>query len=107
MKSTLGNWEQGTRTPDPWDIKGLAELYGARASYLMFPEESQLVITQDEEKLLRNWRALPENERDETARRLEVQALRYRTAAPDQVRTTPKGADVVEMQQRRRPRNSQ
>lgn len=83
-KSTVGNYEQGTRTPDPWDARALAELLGVRASYLMCLEETQIVPTVEEEKLLRNWRALPENERAETARRLEVQAIRYRTAIPDE-----------------------
>lgn len=82
-KSTISNYEQGQRTPDPWDAKALAELLGIKAGYLMCLEEIQLVISQDEEKLLRNWRALPENEREGIARKLEVAAIRYRKAVPD------------------------
>lgn len=83
-KSTLGNYEQGTRTPGPWDIKALAELLGTRAAFLMCLEESQLVTTPEEEKLLRNLLALPENERVAFAQKVEVSAIRYRAAVPDQ-----------------------
>ncbi len=34
-KSTIYNYEQGQRTPDPWDAKALAELLGIKAGYLM------------------------------------------------------------------------
>ena len=75
--SRLGNYEAGLRVMPPWEAHILANALSVRAGWLLCLDEGQLMLTPEEEKLLRYWRALPENERAETAESIEVRALRY------------------------------
>lgn len=82
--STLGNYRTGLRLMKPWDAKGIAGALGVRAAFLLCLEDSQFSPTAEEERLVRNWRALPENERQRLALKLEAEAMAYRSdAIPD------------------------
>lgn len=83
-RSNLGNYEAGLRLPPPWEAHLLANALGVTASYLLCLDEGQMMLRPEEEKLLRYWRALPENERHQTASSIEVRALRYMRSVPDQ-----------------------
>lgn len=80
-KSRIGNYEQGTRMPGPEEANALGEALGMDAAFLMCLSQN---ITKQESDLLRNWRALPENERNDYARRIGVLALAYREPVPDE-----------------------
>jgi transcriptional regulator with XRE-family HTH domain len=82
--SRLSNYEAGRRGVDSWEAHLLANALGVRASWLLCLDEGQLMLNPEEEKLLRYWRALPENERFETAKHIEVNALKYLKPVPDQ-----------------------
>lgn len=83
--STLGNYRTGLRLMKPWDAKVIAGALGIRPAFLLCIEESQLLTTPEEERLVRNWRALPENERQRLASKVEAAAMTYRSdAVPDE-----------------------
>lgn len=85
--SSLGNYEAGLRLPPPWEAQLLATALGVTASYLLCLDEESSVLSPEAKKLLRNWNALPENERFEVARKIEIQAVRYRkTVAPEEIK---------------------
>lgn len=61
----------------------LAKPLGVSPAYLLCVDvEGEM--TKQEEELLRNFRALPERDRGEYARRIEVLALAYRDPVPDE-----------------------
>ena len=80
-KSRIGNYEQGLRMPGPLEANTLAAALGVDAAYLMC---LQTVFTSKAIELMRNWEALPEKERLEYFRRIEVLALAYRQPVPDE-----------------------
>lgn len=80
-KSRIGNYEQGLRMPGPLEANTLAAALGVDAAYLMC---LQTVFTAKAIELMRNWEALPEKERLEYFRRIEVLALAYRQPVPDE-----------------------
>lgn len=79
--SRLNNYEHGARMPGPAEAVLLGEALGKRPAYFLGVDDVQLPISSEEESLIKNWRALPENERMAIFRGLEVQALRYRDPA--------------------------
>lgn len=79
--SRLNNYEHGARMPGPAEAVLLGEALGKRPAYFLGVDDVQLPISQTEESLIKNWRALPENERMALYRALEVQAMRYRDPA--------------------------
>ena len=81
LKSRIGNYERGIRTPGPMEANTLAEALNMDAAYLMGLQQS---MNKQELDLLRNFRALPENERSDYARRIGVLALAYREPVPDE-----------------------
>ena len=81
LKSRIGNYEQGIRTPGPLEANVLAEALDMDAAYLMGLQQA---MSKQELDLLRNFRALPENERSDYARRIGVLALAYREPVPDE-----------------------
>lgn len=82
--STLGNYCTGVRLMKPWDAMTIAKALGIRAAYLLCLEDSQFLATAEEERLIRNWRALPENAREKFASKIETDAIPYRSdAIPD------------------------
>lgn len=82
--SRLNNYEHGARMPGPAEAVLLGEALGKRPAYFLGVDDVQLPISSEEESLIKNWRALPENERMAIYRGLEVQALRYRDPAQNQ-----------------------
>lgn len=78
----IGNYETGERMPGPVEAMILAKPLGKRPAYLMALEDNQLPISQQEEALIRNWRALPENERMSRYREIEQLAMVYRDTLP-------------------------
>src|SRR5574337_1148517 len=82
--SRLSNYEAGARIMENWEAQLLANVLGVRASWLLCLDEGQLVLTPEEEQLLRYWRALPENERAAVATEVEVKALRYLKPVSDE-----------------------
>ena len=80
--SRLSNYEQGLRLLKPPEAVALAPVLGVKASYLLCVEGEEM--KQEEVDLLRNWGALPENERKQYARRIEVLALAYREPVADE-----------------------
>lgn len=76
--SRLNNYEHGARMPGPAEAVLLGEALGKRPAYILGVDDVQMPISSVEEALVRNWRTLPENERMEIYRAIEVQALRYR-----------------------------
>jgi transcriptional regulator with XRE-family HTH domain len=83
--SRLNNYEHGTRMLGPAEAVLLGKALGKRPAYFLGVDDVQLPISTLEEELIRNWRALPENERMALARKLEAQALRYRDPVADDV----------------------
>lgn len=81
--SRISNYEQGLRLPKPQDALILGQALGVAASHLMCLEGEEEMLP-EESDLLRNWRALPENERNAYARRIQALALVYRDAVPDE-----------------------
>lgn len=79
----IGNYETGERMPGPAEATILAKTLGKRPAYLMAVDDIQMHISTQEEALVRNWRALPENERMSRFRELEQLAMVYRDAVPN------------------------
>jgi transcriptional regulator with XRE-family HTH domain len=82
--SRLSNYEQGIRQLGIKEALALSRILGVNASYLLCVETVEDEMTAQENELLRNFRALPENERGAYARRIEVLALAYREPVPDE-----------------------
>lgn len=80
--SRLSNYEQGLRLLKQREAIALAPVLGVNAAWLLCVEGTEM--TAEELELLRNWRALPENERRQYARRIEVLALAYREPVADE-----------------------
>ena len=80
----ISNYETGFRMPKPQEIVTLAKALHRRPAYLMALEDNQLPISPLEEKLVKNWRTLPEGERMQHFRTIEALAMTYRDAVPDQ-----------------------
>ena len=77
--SRIGNYRTGLRLMKPWDAKVIASALGIAPAFLLGIEDPI------EERLIRNWRALPENERQRIAAKLDAEAMTYRgDAIPDQ-----------------------
>lgn len=80
-KSRISNYEQGIRMMGPAEAISLGEALDVDPAHLLCVQQS---VTKQESDLLRNWRALPENDRNEYSRRIEVLALAYREPVPDE-----------------------
>lgn len=80
-KSRISNYEQGIRMPGPAEANVLAEVLGVDAAWIMC---LQSVFTSQAIELMRNWMALPEKDRNDYFRRIEVLALAYREPVPDE-----------------------
>lgn len=82
--SRLGNYEQGTRSMGTEEALALATALGVKASYLLCVDGDEGEMTNQETELLRNFRALPERDRNDYSRRIEVLALAYREPVADE-----------------------
>lgn len=103
--SRLNNYEHGTRMPGPAEAVLLGEALGIRPAYFLGVDDVQIPITPAEEALVRNWRALPENERMDVFRQLEVKAMRYRDPVQNQIveRHLPRIPKAVAARRRSKP----
>ena len=81
--SRLSNYEQGLRKLSQREALALSRVLHVPASYLLCIDVTEEEMTPQEQELLRNFRALPERERNDYARGLEVIALAYKEPAPD------------------------
>lgn len=56
----------------------LAKALGVRPAYLMALDDIQLIITLQEEAMVKNWRDLPGNERARFFRQIEQESMVYK-----------------------------
>jgi transcriptional regulator with XRE-family HTH domain len=83
--SRISNYEQGTRMLGVEEALALAPILGVQAAFLLCVDKTEEGdLTKQEEELLRNFRALPENERGSYARRIGVLALAYKEPVADE-----------------------
>lgn len=92
--SRLGNYEQGTRMLGVRESLALGAVLSVQPSHLLCVDGEEGDMTAQELELLRNFRALPERDRNDYARRIDVLAMAYREPVPDErlSRTVRKGA---------------
>ena len=83
-KSRLSNYEQGARMIGPQEALAIAPILGVQPAHLLCVDVEEGEMTAQEMELLRNFRALPENDRVAYSRRIEVLALAYREPVPDE-----------------------
>lgn len=76
-RTRIQNYEGGHRMPGPADAVILAQALDTRAAYLLAVDDIQIQISQQEERLIKNWRKLPENERMSMYRQAEQLAIAY------------------------------
>lgn len=81
--SRLSNYEQGIRTLGIKEALALSNVLGVNASFLLCVED-EAEMTPQETELLRNFRALPEKDRNDYSRRIGVLAMAYREPVPDE-----------------------
>ena len=82
--SRLGNYEQGTRQIGVRESLALAPVLGVQQSHLLCADGDDGDMTQQELELLKNYRALPERDRNDYSRRIEVLAMAYKEPVPDE-----------------------
>ena len=82
--SRLGNYEQGTRMMGVEEALALRFPLGVSAAHLLCVDVEEGEMTTQETELLKNYRALPEKDRNDYSRRIEVLALAYREPVPDE-----------------------
>lgn len=85
--SRISNYEQGTRLCTAPDAAILAKALDVSASHLQCLDERAAEgedMTPEQQRLLKSWGALPENERMAYLRRIETLALAYRESVPDE-----------------------
>lgn len=80
----IGAYEKGDRMPGPSEAVVLAHALSCRAAYILAVDDNQLPISKQEEVLIRNWRALPENRRMSHYREIETESLQFRDPVSDQ-----------------------
>jgi transcriptional regulator with XRE-family HTH domain len=83
-KSRLGNYEQGTRMIGVEETLALASVLEVNPAYLLCVDVEDEEMTPQEKSLLRDFRALPENDRADYARRIGVLAMAYKEPVPDE-----------------------
>jgi transcriptional regulator with XRE-family HTH domain len=82
--SRISNYEQGTRGFTIKEAKALGRVLGVDPAYLLCADTEDEDMTPQERDLMRNFRALPEKDRNEYSRRIEVLAMAYREPVPDE-----------------------
>lgn len=83
--SRIGNYEQGTRAFGAKEALAFATVLKVEPSHLLCVETAlEGEMTVQETELLRNFRALPEKDRNEYSRRIEALAFVYREPVPDE-----------------------
>jgi transcriptional regulator with XRE-family HTH domain len=84
LKSTISNWEQGTRMPGPVEATILGTAFDVSPAHILCLDDEMPVLSKDEAELIRNIRALPENQRNEYGRRIAGLAMAYREPVTDE-----------------------
>jgi transcriptional regulator with XRE-family HTH domain len=97
--SRISNYEQGIRMLGVREAIAIAPILGVEPSFLLCVDIGDGEMTTQERDLMRNFRALPERDRNDYARRIEVLAMAYREPVPDEklsaaVRTGPKKSRI-------------
>lgn len=82
--SRLGNYEQGTRMIGIRESLALGSVLGVQPSHLLCVDGGEGDMTDQEARLLRNFRSLPERDRNDYDRRIDVLAMAYREPVPDE-----------------------
>lgn len=82
--SRLGNYEQGTRMIGVRESLALGTVLGVEPSHLLCVDGGEGDMTQQEQELLRDFRALPERDRNEYSRRISVLAMAYKEPVADE-----------------------
>jgi transcriptional regulator with XRE-family HTH domain len=82
--SRLSNYEQGLRMLGVRESLALYSVLGVSPAHLLCVDIEEGDMTSQETELLRNFRALPERDRNDYARRIGVLALAYREPVPDE-----------------------
>lgn len=81
--SRISNYEQGTRAMGTEEALALAAELGVEPAFLLCVEGGG-EMTRQEHELLRDFRALPEKDRNAYARRIGVLAMAYKEPVPDE-----------------------
>lgn len=82
-KSRISNYEQGTRLPGPEEASILGEALGEAPAHILCLDDDMPALSKLEADLIRNLRALPENERAQYADRIAALASAYKKPVPD------------------------
>jgi transcriptional regulator with XRE-family HTH domain len=82
--SRIANYEQGTREIGIQESEILGKALRVQPGYLMGVTTLKIPLNELEEELVKNWRVLPENERESYFKRIEALALAYRTPVADE-----------------------
>lgn len=82
--SRISNYEQGLRMIGVKEALAIGPILGVEPSYLLCADTGEGEMTTQERQLLRNFRALPEKDRNDYSRRIEVMAMAYREPVPDE-----------------------
>lgn len=88
----LSNYANAIRMPGPGEANIMSNALECDAAWLMCLKSE---LSPDEAALLRNIRALPENERKSYMRRIEVLSMAYRDPVPDDAPPAPKARKRV------------
>lgn len=83
-KSRVGNYYQGTRLLGPEEAVILGDALGVPPAYVMCLEGDMPILNKEERDLIRDWRVLPERDRNDYARRIHQLAQVYRDPVPDE-----------------------
>jgi transcriptional regulator with XRE-family HTH domain len=83
----LSRYERGERMLRHEEAVILAKTLGKRLAYLMAVDDTQVVITSLEEKLIKNWRTLAERDRMKFFRQIDAMAMASRDPIPDSALT--------------------
>ena len=86
--SRLSNYEQGIRMIGVRESLALYGVLGVQPAHLLCVDVEEGDMTQQEIELLRNYRALPEKDRNDYSRRIGVLALAYKEPVPDEKLST-------------------
>lgn len=73
----INAYETGERMPGPSEAVILAQALGLRAAYIMVLDDIQLPITEQEERMVKFWRKLPEKDRMSFYRKIEQVSHAY------------------------------
>jgi transcriptional regulator with XRE-family HTH domain len=80
----ISNYEQGLREMGIPEAKILAKAYGTTAAHVLCLDDDNPVLSKAEQDLIKNLRALPENERFGYMRRIAAVALAYKEPVADE-----------------------